>query len=328
MLHEELQRQALMSVGGRLLRLPCFFPSVSSVKANHTPIEYLRVLSVLEYPQFLVSAWDLHRMEAHDAAEARQLALRAKASGSIVLLDSGGYESFWQHDRSWSERHVNEVIQDFPCDLAFACDGGYPEGDPGGVAGTIVERTYEAQGVSQYATVCPILHGDPTTLPALSTLVAERVNPLLIAVPERELGEGLVARARSVMSIRAALNATGRYYPLHLLGTGNPLSMVVYALSGADSFDGLEWCQVVADPESGRLSHLHHWELFRGPEMQPPNLQDYPVGVLVHNLHFYLQWGEVMATVVQAGTLRALPARFVHGPLFQIVESRLPEVLG
>lgn len=43
----------------------------------------------------------------------------------------------------------------------------------------------------------------------------------MIAVPERELGDGIVARARAVHEIRRSLDSLGFYQPLHLLGCGN-----------------------------------------------------------------------------------------------------------
>jgi queuine/archaeosine tRNA-ribosyltransferase len=72
--------------------------------------------------------------------------------------------------------------------------------------------------------------------------VAEQLCPVLLAVPERALGEGIATRIRSVRQIRKALNELDFYCPLHLLGTGNPVSIIAYTIAGADSFDGLEWC--------------------------------------------------------------------------------------
>jgi hypothetical protein len=85
----------------------------------------------------------------------------------------------------------------------------------------------------------------------------------MIAIPERELGDGLLGRVKTVKSIRTALDALGRYYPLHLLGTGNPISMVALASAGADSFDGLEWCRTVANYDNGNLFHFQHFDCFR-----------------------------------------------------------------
>ena len=94
-------------------------------------------------------------------------------------------------------------------------------------------------------------------------MVAEQLFPVLLAVPERALGDGIIARTLSVRRLRQALDKLGFYCPLHLLGTGNPLSIAVYAMAGADSFDGLEWCQTVVDHQTGKLFHFQQWDLFK-----------------------------------------------------------------
>ncbi len=88
------------------------------------------------------------------------------------------------------------------------------------------------------------------------------------------------------------------YCPLHLLGTGNPLSIIAYALAGADSFDGLEWCQTVADHDTGRLLHFQQWDLLRHQtEWGRNNALPYIQSVLMHNLCFY---GRLMADLHEA----------------------------
>lgn len=52
-------RPECFQVGLGQMRLPIFFPSVSSVKTNLSPAEYMGVLCSLGKKQFLVSAYDL-----------------------------------------------------------------------------------------------------------------------------------------------------------------------------------------------------------------------------------------------------------------------------
>jgi hypothetical protein len=90
--------------------------------------------------------------------------------------------------------------------------------------------------------------------------VAQEIRPTLIAIPERELGDGILARMKTVRAIRRALDSIGFYQPLHLLGTGNPTSIAALAVSGGDCFDGLEWCRTVANYETHSLSHFQHFD--------------------------------------------------------------------
>ena len=113
---------------------------------------------------------------------------------------------------------------------------------------------------------------------------------MLIAVAERELGDGLFERAATVVSIRRRLNRLGYYCHLHLLGTGNPISIVVYAVCGADCFDGLEWCQTAVDYDTARLHHFVQWDLFSDQSKFHLGRGPYQARVLIHNLGFYAQW--------------------------------------
>ena len=78
------------------------------------------------------------------------------------------------------------------------------------------------------------------------------------------------------------------YCPLHILGTGNPLSIISYTMAGADSFDGLEWCQTVVDHDTGKLFHFQQWDLFRyQTEYGKDDTLCYVFAVLMHNLKFF-----------------------------------------
>ena len=90
----------------------------------------------------------------------------------------------------------------------------------------------------------PIVHArkrhgggyDLDALPSIIREMANRLNPPLIAIPERELGPGLIARAKTVRQIREELDKLPFYQPLHLLGTGNPLSIAVLTAAGCGQF--------------------------------------------------------------------------------------------
>ena len=120
-------------------------------------------------------------------------------------------------------------------------------------------------------------------------------------MPERELGEGIVERTQTVRKIREALNTLRTYYPLHLLGTGNPISIITYALAGADSFDGLEWCQTTVDHETGRLLHFQQWDLIRYQTRWGESTPlSYIQSVLMHNLGFYKKFMVTLSEAIRS----------------------------
>lgn len=151
-------------------------------------------------------------------------------------------------------------------------------------------------------TVVPIVHGSAATLPDAARRVAEQLYPILLAVPERSLGAETVERIRTVRKIRTALNALEVYCPLHLLGIGDPLSMIAYASAGADSFDGLEWCRKTVDHKTGTLLSFQQWDSIReqtqwGQSGLLPDIQS----VLMHNLEFYPKFMASLREAIHSG---------------------------
>ena len=139
----------------------------------------------------------------------------------------------------------------------------------------------------------------------------------MLAIPERELGDGLLERAKTVRDIRKALNTLGKYYPLHLLGTGNPISMIALAAAGADVFDGLEWCRTVADYHTGALFHFQHFDCFKQTYLH--RVQDqkirliventnasYTMKTLSYNVDFFEDWTRTMQNMIHSGQVETL----------------------
>jgi hypothetical protein len=232
-------------------------------------------------------------------------------------MDSGNYESFWKADGTWDVHTFHRILDSTPHHLSFAYDNQSPPATVEALAQDVVAGVLRDQQKS-LRTVIPIVHGKGSVLPDAVRRVAEDLFPIMIAVPERALGDGILARAATVRDIRTALNKTGIYIPLHLLGTGNPISLLIYTLAGADSFDGLEWCQTVVDHESGRLHHFQHWDFFaKQCGLEGSNELPYIQSVLLHNLIFYRRFlGEIQGEIA-AGKGDALARRWLSDKILQ-----------
>ena len=285
-------RPTELAVGTRVLPLPVYFPSISSVKTALRPQEYLQLLSSLSglKGQFLVSAFDLAGIEQPQPT--RDALASARQTGIVTLMDSGNYESFWKDAQSaWKPADFHKMLGEFPCDLAFGFDEQQPPENAEAHVDLIVERWRADQAAAGACQIVPIVHAPANELPALCAAVAAETGVTMLAVPERRLGDGILDRARAVQDIRAALNELGRYVVLHLLGTGNPISIALYSAMGADSFDGLEWCQTVVDHETGLLYHLSQADFFAGQTAwgDDANLS-FQVRTLAHNLEFFADW--------------------------------------
>ena len=283
------------------LPLPCFFPSVSSVKTNLVPVDYVELLAAAGYSLFLVSAYDIAHCTDDQRSRMDTALTQSKERGVVILMDSGNYESFWKDDKDWQPDRFHKIAGSSYHHLCFCYDNQQPLDGSESIAEEVVASVIRDQ---EYAlgTVAPIVHGNTTLLPDAVRRTAEQLYPLFLAVPERELGEGILERTRTVRRIREALNSLGVYCALHLLGTGNPLSIIAYALAGADSFDGLEWCQTVVDHQSGRLLHFQQWDLIRHQtEWGERSVLPYVQSVLMHNLAFYREFMPRLHEVIHHG---------------------------
>ncbi len=285
-------RPADLTIGARSLPLPVYFPSISSVKTALLPQDYLQLLSSLGglNGQFLVSAFDLAGI---DQSQSMQGALSsARQAGIVTLMDSGNYESFWKNAQTnWKQADFHKMLADFPCDLAFGFDEQQPPANADDHIALVAERWQADQVAAGSCQIIPIIHGSASELPALCAAVATKTGVTMLAVPERRLGDGVLERAGAVQAIRAALNELGRYVVLHLLGTGNPISIVLYSAMGADSFDGLEWCQTVVDHDTGLLHHLSQADFFAGQTAWGDDDKlSFQARTLAHNLEFFSDW--------------------------------------
>ena len=302
-------RSTEVRVAQTTLPLPCFFPSVSSVKTNLMPVDYVELLAVTS-PLFLVSAYDIAHCTDDQRPRMDAALARSEERGTVILLDSGNYEGFWKVDKEWQLDSFHKIAGSSHHHLCFCYDDLHPPGASESIAEDVVASVLRDQEHA-LGTVAPIVHGNTALLPNAALKTAERLFPLLLAVPERKLGEGILERARTIRKIREALNALDVYCPLHLLGTGNPLSIIAYALAGADSFDGLEWCQTVVDHKTGKLLHFQQWDLIRHQTErgQCPELP-YVQSVLMHNLDFYHGFMTKLREAIHSGDAEAFVQQY------------------
>lgn len=289
-------------LGGKSVMLPVFYASVSTVKTSLPIVEYLKVLAATKYPQLLVSAYDLH--SSGDRKQMEVLLRRATEAGAVVLMDSGNYESYWRKDARWTFKDYVGKLNDTRHHVAFSFDNQSP---PKSIKRNIddIEKTIvKTLKLAPRTSIVPILHGNPSQLPAIAKEIVRRLQPLMIAVPERALGEGMIARVRTLLCVRHALNSSGTYTPIHLLGTGNPLSLLLFSAYGADSFDGLDWCQTTVDHSTGLLYHFQQRELLgnQSPFCEAKELP-YAQATLAHNLIFYNDWMKSIRHHIQTGRI-------------------------
>ncbi len=299
-----IARPEEIDFGGTRLATPVFFPSISTIKTALAPAEYLATLHSLRdmNRQFLVSAFDLGR--SGDGNGLMQCLTAAQEAGATVLMDSGNYESYWKDEQAdWCQPDFHDVLRRFSCTFAFGFDEQNPPMDADAHVELVVERWRQDQTAAGDRVIVPIVHGTAETLPSLCARIAQETEVPMIAVAERRLGDGVFERTRSVAALRERLDGIGRYVGLHLLGTGNPISIALYSWAGADSFDGLEWCQTVVDHDTGLLFHLSQSDFFRQQTTWGENDISFQARTLAHNLTFYADWMQRLRQAVHDGNV-------------------------
>lgn len=341
----EPNRPERIRIGARDIACPAFVFSASSHETQIPPQTAVQALSIWIPAAMLVSAYDL--ANADDATPVHEGLRTCMDSGTVVLLDSGNYEAYRKADTSWTPERYHRVLESAPYDAAFHFDNTNPPSDWQSAVADVL-GAFQRDSEHASSPLIPILHSSRTAngfapienLAQMVLAIADELRPALIAVPERELGDGLIARARSVHSLRSALNGLRFYQPLHLLGTGNHFSAAVFAAAGADSFDGLEWCRTVADHETGSLYHFQHYDMVAWQsavsdtrlvrDVSQDDSVPYGAKAAFHNLDFFDRFFSGLRTAIWTGRVdRFLTGRLPGGyRMMEQLEAQLPEVFS
>ena len=110
----------------------------------------------------------------------------------------------------------------------------------------VVQAAVESSAFCGGNIFLPILHGKSVDhqLALVSDFIDEYSSLCCgIAVSERDCGKGILERAETLTEIRHILDKSDERFLLHVLGCGNPISMLIYAYCGSDSFDSLDWIE-------------------------------------------------------------------------------------
>lgn len=205
--------------------------------------EALQITSEYLTDTMLVSAYDVYYNHLPDYVV---------NIAEITLIDSGGYETSHDHDlsavrrdqhtpRSWTEDMLDEVL--------FA----WPSHAPAVVVNPDRRSPVREQIESARAffsrhpghltdLLLKSFEGQPyIELPAILEAIHELHDFSLVGFTEKELGPSMLARMRNIAIVRRHLNEAGLPIPLHIFGSLDPVTSVLYFLAGAEVFDGLTW---------------------------------------------------------------------------------------
>lgn len=320
--------------------LPSLFMSVSSHETQLIPEEAVEALRVFNASTILVSAFDLVRQRKPQKMITELK--RYKENGGFVLIDSGNYEKSRLSAKHWKPSQFQEALENAPHDWVFAFDNLKTKHDPNAAIEEILTGIERDKNYTN-APILPIVHAPAKrtsgykleTLPYVVSKVAAELEPPVIAIPERELGAGLIERARTVKAVRDELSNLPYYQPLHILGTGNPWSIALLAAAGADTFDGLEWCRFAIDRDKEKIHHFQHFDFFVNQSASQPfvneALADPNVGyagkVAFHNLDYFAEFMTMLRGMFVAQNEEAFLVGLLGKKRLADLKVQFPELL-
>jgi len=292
------------------LKTPFFFPAISTVKTNENFIDYLKFLSKVGYPGFLISAYDIYHSK--ESLKIKEI-INSTFQNTFIMIDSGYYEAFWKGDKNWSFDKMIEAIKDIEADFFFSYDVFWDDKKTiKKQISDIIANTAKTAGAQLRGETIPIVHANLKHIEVAIKGVIEGIMPRIISIPERELGKGILERAKNIKNIRREIDRIDKNILLHLLGTGNPASILIYSLCGADLFDALEWCKNAADPESAHLYHFIQLEFVKD-QYAKSKLKGIPYAykVMSHNLIFYEKFLQEIQKHMESGETDKLVKKYL-----------------
>lgn len=251
------RKSALRHPSGSVYQTPMLIPSFSS-KGFRVTKERSELKDALE----LASEWlaDVMLISAYDLGFGFIPApTELKSTPELIVVDSGGYETRVEHDMStvvhwpheplpgWTESKLRTELDKWP-DRFPAVFVSY---DDPVIRQPIQQQVDRARQLfSCYPKQMHTFLLKPETVDQRLLDVAigtvERTPHLLagfsiIGITEKELGNTVLDRMHRIARLRVALDGAGILSPIHVFGALDPITCMLYFISGAEIFDGLTW---------------------------------------------------------------------------------------
>ena len=248
------KKRTILVPGEGRFETPLLVPSFSS-KGFKNLDHIVTVTKAFLDAELLISAYDIshgHLLQSVDFA-------------SLLFLDSGGYEASKDQDlaehfdaldtehkpKEWTEDLFESVLSNFnPIIPVVYISYDHPN------RRISIEDQVDAAlkfGGAQRQIARELLLKPTTNSRAfldIDEIVAhvKKYAPFaVIGVTEKEIGSSLLDRMANIGRLRMALTSAGLETPIHVFGSLDTLSTLLYFVMGADIFDGLTWLRYAYD---------------------------------------------------------------------------------
>jgi hypothetical protein len=203
----------------------------------------------LEYitDSMLISAYDIYY---------KKIIKPNYKTAEITIVDSGGYEVSDDDDLStvtytnnskkkWTEKMLLEVYQNIPSKYpVILVNYDHPKKRKK-IKNQINDAKLFFRNFPDHLHTILI---KPETerqkyieIESLLQHIKDLSNFDIIGFTEKELGNSILQRMIAISNIRQALDNAGILIPIHIYGSLDPITSILYFISGAEIFDGLTW---------------------------------------------------------------------------------------
>jgi hypothetical protein len=242
---------------GVAVETPLLVPSFSSKGAGFNKAGQSNIKEIFEgvASKYLT---DIMLVSAFDLAKGHIPSI-VSAVTEMTIIDSGGYEisdlhdlsTVYQHSPSphevseWVEERLCEVYNSWPEHIPAVLVSFDRPDRPQPLQNQIkAARRLFSNYQHQVNTLLIKPESEGQNFIDAKNIIAhiEKFDDFdIIGFTEKEAGDSIIARMENIASIRLAMDDAGIKIPIHVFGSLDPISTVLYFLAGAEVFDGLTW---------------------------------------------------------------------------------------
>jgi len=197
---------------------------------------------------FLISAFDIN---------CGYLNLPENATTDVVILDSGGYEVLDCWDESEVFKEQKASLNTWSVDKLKAIINTWPDYIP--CIFVSFDCYQDNLSFSEQVALAMDLFNGITKQMKLLLIKPEntssnhididklvnvdiQINEFdVVGLAEKQLGSSILERMINISKLRNWIDKKGKYQPIHIFGSLDPISVALYYYSGAEIFDGLSW---------------------------------------------------------------------------------------
>ena len=262
------RRSSIFVDGHPVVETPLLLPSFSS-KGFPEINKIMGMMGEFITRPILVSAYDVHYQNIP----------KKITFSELIFLDSGGYEARVDHDLSeayrysyqpkkWNRRYYESVLKEWKSKIPTIVVNY----DTPTQFALLAEQLRAAEDLRnthhrhlwEFLVKPESKKDDFVPIEKLIKQVSRLRDFAVIGITEKEIDQSLFGAMTKIARLRTAMDQAEVSTPIHIFGSLDPLTSVLYFVAGAEIFDGLTWLRFGYD--RGRTVYYQNYAAFRDRE--------------------------------------------------------------